>query len=244
MKRLLAGFILLFCTSVQAFEDIPKQIVDVANANVYFIMATGIVTRTARTMTPEGIVTFEHIEMEATQSGTGFIVDVSNRLLVTACHVVNIADNVILLNNDETFILTGKVASCDPDTDIAIIVIDDGHESEKAMDAAIPVSISTIPVKQGKAVATVGYPARVDMTITTGHWTPAIHPTRYNQDIVTANAIGGVSGGPTLAINDGNVEYVGIAIAIYKEDPRAAGTPYIVYVGIGETIAKQVGLVK
>jgi hypothetical protein len=151
-------------------------------------------------------------------------------------------DSVILLNNQETFVLTGKIVSCDTETDIAIIIIDDGYESENAMAAAIPVPVSTKKVKQGTAVVTAGYPSRIDLVITTGHWNPSIYPTEYNTDVVTANAIGGNSGGPTLAINDGKVEYVGITIGLYRRSRGAPGTPYLVFIGTGETIVKQMEL--
>lgn len=141
-------------------------------------------------------------------SGSGVIVDKAG-LIVTNNHVVGDAAIVEVRLSDQTK-FKGTVIGKDPDTDLALIKIEAGHDLP-----AVPFGDSS-KVKVGQWVIAVGNPFGLDRTVTVGVISALgrenVNLSRYEDFIQTDASINpGNSGGPLFNIRG---EVVGINTAI------------------------------
>lgn len=145
---------------------------------------------------------------ESSGSGSGVIVD-KKGYIVTNNHVVGEAAEVEVRLSDKSH-FTGKVVGKDPDTDVAVVKIEAGHELPY-----VTLGDSST-VKVGQWVIAVGNPFGLDRTVTVGVVSAlgreTVNLSRYEDFIQTDASINpGNSGGPLFNING---DVIGINTAI------------------------------
>jgi Do/DeqQ family serine protease len=171
----------------------------------------------------------------APSSGSGFIIDSEGRIL-TNNHVVRDASEItVTLNDRRSF--KAKVVGTDPETDIAVIQIDDGGnlpavplgDSDQLRVGDWAVAIGN-PLGQLRGSVTVGIisaTGRTDLNIYGG--TPA-----YQDFIQTDASINfGNSGGPLCNIRG---EAIGINTAI---NPGGQGIGFAIPINLARHVAEQ-----
>jgi len=198
MRKVLSGFILAVSLMVSGAvsshsADIPHEITEWSETNVWLVK---------------------------TSQGSGSAFFLTPDLAITACHVVdsgqhNLDDELMVfgVNNLTTEVLQFRVEHCNKDTDIAVLTV---HEfSERPKNVAVTRLEMKVP-DQGTAVWGTGYPLGGDLVITQGHLQ---RPVELNIEgrmgyIITANTIMGDSGSPVVRVVDGEVQVVGLRLAI------------------------------
>lgn len=141
-------------------------------------------------------------------SGSGVIFDKTG-FIVTNNHVVGDADEVEVRLSDKTK-FAGKVVGRDPDTDLAVVKIDAGHDLPAAAFG------DSSKIKVGQWAIAVGNPFGLDRTLTVGVISALgrenVNLSRYEDFIQTDASINpGNSGGPLFNIRG---EVIGINTAI------------------------------
>jgi len=167
-------------------HDIPEQVVDWAQQNVWAVAVRG-------------------------GSGSGFWI--TDKTFVTACHVVyrEYAEDGIsaLVQLDSTELIPMKIDTCNVDTDIATMskLFDDTEFFADPTEILYPQDL-----KQGKAVWGPGFPLGKEMVVTTGHLQNQVGQDPFW--IITAPTIFGDSGSPAVTIVNGRVAVIGIRVSI------------------------------
>lgn len=184
---ILAGILALGiggCSSTSDFKshDVPPQIIEFAHDNVW------------------------KIETER-GSGSGFAI--SEDTVITACHVVKNADEVILYNMRDTRLVMVDVKSCDQETDIAVLKWQSGDKLNSDFTGFHPVP------KMGKAVWGAGFGLGSDLLVTQGHMGQAdtMHDGLKGRWYITAPTVMGDSGSPAIALFNGIPKVIGVRVA-------------------------------
>ncbi len=172
--------------------DIPDQIVEWAQTNVYNVGVRG-------------------------GSGTGFFVDYETML--TACHVVvqhakggvYAGEHVFAVQQTDTRLLELEVMSCNKDTDMAVLKM--VHFAGEDAYRVEPTIVSGVLPEQGKAIWGAGHGLGERMFITFGHMQQEVDHSP-GQWLATMNTIMGDSGSPALVMAHGRVMVVGMRLAI------------------------------
>jgi S1-C subfamily serine protease len=164
-------------------------------------------------------------------SGSGFIFS-SDGLIFTNCHVVDMADKIMvsLLNENE---IEATLLGKDPDTDLAILKIySDGYSVSKLGDAS--------QLQIGQFVIAIGNPLGYQHTVTTGVVSALGRTLRSQNGMLVDNVIQsdaalnpGNSGGPLIS-TDGEV--VGVNTAIIQ---GANGLSFSVDINTAKEVASQ-----
>jgi S1-C subfamily serine protease len=136
-------------------------------------------------------------------SGSGFWV--SPTTFVTACHVVDRAEEVYIMNDTIDEIVGMDVESCNKELDIAIL-----HPNWDTNQTVNYTYLNTQAPRVGKAVYAAGYALGRGLLISQGHYAGATP----GGAIVTANTIMGDSGSPVVIWKNGQVRIIGMRVAI------------------------------
>ena len=184
----LAGTLALLssaCAVMEARQDIPDQVVDWAQTNVWKVnLGYG--------------------------AGSGFAYDKDT--VITACHVVRGVPETQLLwltNDRDTRVIFVTVKSCSKATDVAILKVRFGDKLNPSPTMLHPAN------RQGKVVWGAGHPLGNSLIITQGHiQTPDESSKVLEGRFITSATIFGDSGSPVLALYEGQVAVVGIRVAI------------------------------
>ena len=170
-------------------------------------------------------------------SGSGVIIS-EDGYIVTNNHVVDGADQLtVTLSNRKTY--TAKVIGADPSYDLAVIKIDAGN---------LPFMLygNSDETKIGQWVLAIGYPLRLDATVTAGIISAKSRSLGLNKDRTGSNALAvesflqtdaavnmGNSGGPLINTNG---QLIGINSAIASPTGYYSGYSYAIPVNIARKV--------
>lgn len=217
--RLLNAVFLLAAGSLSAFGLLPDEentikVFKGASASVVYV------TNVAITQSP-------YMDEQAIPQGTGsgFVWDRSGRI-VTNFHVVQGGNAFLVTLGDQTQ-LEARLVGTDPTKDIAVLVVEKGHEKLQ------PVRMAKFEALQvGQKTIAIGNPFGLDHTLTTGvisalgREVQGISGITIRDMIQTDAAINpGNSGGPLLD-SDGNL--IGMNTMIYSRSGGSAGIGFAV----------------
>lgn len=132
-------FILAGCVSIPS-QDIPDQVVEWSQSNVWKIMAGGT-------------------------TGSGFWID--NETMLTNCHVIGDEKKVLVQSSDLKLNKKMDVVACNENMDLAMLKYRDSEELDFAPEETI---ISNEIPRVGRMLYGPGYPGGFPLHITTGHW--------------------------------------------------------------------------
>lgn len=159
--------------------------------------------------------------------GSGFIVDLSKGYILTNNHVVEDADEINLkLANGESY--KGKLLGSDPNTDIAVIKIDEKKFNKDGLAALVlgdsdQINVAEFVVALG---APFGLEASISFGVISATGRGSLHITQLGDFIQTDAAINpGNSGGPLMDM-DGKV--IGINTAILSKSGGYNGVGFAV----------------
>jgi serine protease Do len=150
--------------------------------------------------------------------GSGFIVDKAG-YIITNHHVVDKATKILVTLDDKSE-YQAKLIGSDPETDLAVIKIDVGH------DLPVAKMGNSDPVKTGDWVLAIGSPFGFDHTVTAGIISARGRDNvsrngQFQSFLQTDAAINpGNSGGPLVNMAG---EVIGINTAIISENRQSAG---------------------
>lgn len=141
MRTLLIAilFILTGCVSTPS-QDIPPQVVEWSQANVWKIMAGGT-------------------------TGSGFWID--NETMLTNCHVIGDEKKVLVQSSDLKLNKKMNVVACNTNMDLAMLKY---RDSEELNFTPVETVISNEMPRDGRMLYGPGYPGGFPLHITTGHW--------------------------------------------------------------------------
>lgn len=148
--------------------------------------------------------------------GSGVWLD--DTTMVTACHVPGWRKEVwASLNGHPEVNVDLVVEFCDQWKDQAVLSVVEGERRDRA-----PVVFGAIP-HRGERVYIIGYPGDNPITVTTGWFVgkSVRDPTNggvFDDDaqwVMTADAMGGNSGGAVVVIREGEIQLVGILVSGY-----------------------------
>lgn len=162
--------------------------------------------------------------------GSGFIID-QKGLIVTNNHVVENAEKIMVKLSDERE-FSAKVVGRDPQTDIAVIQIENG----KGNFPVAPLGDST-RLQVGEWVVAMGSPFGLDNTLTVGIVSAKgrhIGAGNYDNFIQTDASINpGNSGGPLINLRG---EVVGINTAIFSQSGGNLGIGFAIPISLAKEI--------
>ena len=165
--------------------------------------------------------------------GSGFIIN-EKGFILTNNHVVEDADviKVVLADNRE---FTAKLVGTDPQTDVALIKIEDGENLP-----VLPLGDSNA-LEVGEWVIAIGNPFGLSQTVTVGVVSAtgrsSVGINEYENFIQTDAAINpGNSGGPLL---NGRGEAVGINTALFSRTGGYMGIGFAIPVNMAKSIENQ-----
>ena len=140
-------------------------------------------------------------------SGSGFLIDKANGLIVTNAHVASYSPSLNRVNFKYSDPIKSKQIYIDPEIDLAFLKIDPKDIPKTAIEAKLQCKND---YKQGSGVVAFGHPAGKDFTITRGIISAIRYETDFFEAIQTDAAINrGNSGGPLINISTG--EIIGIS---------------------------------
>ena len=140
-------------------------------------------------------------------SGSGFLIDKANGLIVTNAHVASYSPSLNRVNFKYSAPIKSKQVYIDPEIDLAFLKIDPKDIPKTAIEAKLQCKND---YKQGSGVVAFGHPAGKDFTITRGIISAIRYETDFFEAIQTDAAINrGNSGGPLINISTG--EIIGIS---------------------------------
>ena len=140
-------------------------------------------------------------------SGSGFLIDKVNGLIVTNAHVASYSPSLNRVNFKYSDPIKSKQVYIDPEIDLAFLKIDPKDIPKTAIEAKLQCKND---YKQGSGVVAFGHPAGKDFTITRGIISAIRYETDFFEAIQTDAAINrGNSGGPLINISTG--EIIGIS---------------------------------
>ncbi len=140
-------------------------------------------------------------------SGSGFLIDKANGLIVTNAHVASYSPSLNRVNFKYSDPIKSKQVYIDPEIDLAFLKIDPKDIPKNAIEAKLQCKND---YKQGSGVVAFGHPAGKDFTITRGIISAVRYETDFFEAIQTDAAINrGNSGGPLINISTG--EIIGIS---------------------------------
>jgi serine protease Do len=169
-------------------------------------------------------------QRKATSLGSGFIIDAKNGYVVTNNHVVQDADEITVILQDDTNIKAELVGK-DSKTDVALLKIKTSHPL-----VAVPFGDSDV-MRVGDWVLAIGNPFGLGGSVTAGIISARqrnIDAGPYDDFLQTDASINrGNSGGPMFNLNG---EVIGINTAIFSPSGGSVGIGF----AIPSNLAKQV----
>ncbi len=170
---------------------------------------------------------------KATSLGSGFIIDAKNGYVVTNNHVVQDADEITVILQDDTNI-KAEIVGRDSKTDLALLKIKTQHPlvDVKFGDSDI--------MRVGDWVVAIGNPFGLGGTVTAGIVSARardINAGPYDDFLQTDAAINrGNSGGPMFNMNG---EVIGINTAIFSPSGGSVGIGFAIPSNIAKTVFAQ-----
>ena len=136
-------------------------------------------------------------------SGSGFLIDKANGIIVTNAHVASYSPALNRLNFKYSNSVQSKQVYIDADIDLALLKIDPASIPKEAVEAKLYCKND---YKQGQSVVAFGHPAQKDFTITRGIISAVRFESDFFESIQTDAAINrGNSGGALIDISSGLV---------------------------------------
>ena len=165
--------------------------------------------------------------------GSGFIISKDGEIL-TNNHVVEGADSITVILSDKQQV-KAKLIGADPETDIALLKIDDGNNLP-----VVPLGDSDA-LEVGEWVIAIGNPFGLSQTVTVGVVSAKgrnqVGINDYENFIQTDAAINpGNSGGPLLNIHG---EVIGINSALYTKTGGYMGIGFAIPINMVKTVEAQ-----
>jgi S1-C subfamily serine protease len=136
-------------------------------------------------------------------SGSGFLIDKANGIIVTNAHVSSYSPALNRVNFKYSNPVQSKQVYIDADIDLALLKIDPASIPKEAVEAKLHCKND---YKQGQSVVAFGHPAQKDFTITRGIISAVRFESDFFESIQTDAAINrGNSGGALIDISSGLV---------------------------------------
>ena len=136
-------------------------------------------------------------------SGSGFLIDQANGIIVTNAHVSSYSPALNRVNFKYSNPVQSKQVYIDADIDLALLKIDPASIPKEAVEAKLHCKND---YKQGQSVVAFGHPAQKDFTITRGIISAVRFESDFFESIQTDAAINrGNSGGALIDISSGFV---------------------------------------
>ena len=136
-------------------------------------------------------------------SGSGFLIDKTNGIIVTNAHVASYSPALNRVNFKHSNPVQSKQIYIDTDIDLALIKIDPASIPKDAVEAKLHCKND---YKQGQSVVAFGHPAGKDFTITRGIISAVRFESDFFESIQTDAAINrGNSGGALIDVSTGIV---------------------------------------
>lgn len=161
---------------------------------------------------------------QQTSLGSGVIIDGERGLILTNAHVIQQADSIkVVLQDEREF--EARIIGADPDSDLAVLKID----TREKLPAVAMGSSDDLMI--GETVIAIGNPFGFSHTVTTGVISALNRSVRSEERVlqdfiqIDASINPGNSGGPLLNING---ELIGINTAIYA---KAQGIGFAIPIG-------------
>jgi len=136
-------------------------------------------------------------------SGSGFLIDKANGIIVTNAHVASYSPALNRVNFKHSNPVQSKQIYIDTDIDLALLKIDPASIPKEAVEAKLHCKND---YKQGQSVVAFGHPAGKDFTITRGIISAVRFESDFFESIQTDAAINrGNSGGALIDVSTGIV---------------------------------------
>jgi S1-C subfamily serine protease len=136
-------------------------------------------------------------------SGSGFLIDKTNGIIITNAHVGGYSPALNRINFKYSDPVQTKQVYIDPDLDLELLQIDPKLIPKNAIEAKLQCKND---YKPGQGVVAFGHPASKDFTITRGIISAIRYETEFFEAIQTDASINrGNSGGPLIDISTGEV---------------------------------------
>jgi serine protease Do len=136
-------------------------------------------------------------------SGSGFLIDKTNGIIITNAHVGGYSPALNRINFKYSDPVQTKQVYIDPDIDLELLQIDPKLIPKNAIEAKLQCKND---YKPGQGVVAFGHPANKDFTITRGIISAIRYETEFFESIQTDASINrGNSGGPLIDISTGEV---------------------------------------
>jgi S1-C subfamily serine protease len=136
-------------------------------------------------------------------SGSGFLIDKTNGIIITNAHVGGYSPALNRINFKYSDPVQTKQVYIDPDIDLELLQIDPKLIPKNAIEAKLQCKND---YKPGQGVVAFGHPASKDFTITRGIISAIRYETEFFEAIQTDASINrGNSGGPLIDISTGEV---------------------------------------
>jgi serine protease Do len=136
-------------------------------------------------------------------SGSGFLIDKANGIIVTNAHVASYSPALNRVNFKHSNPVQSKQIYIDIDIDLALLKIDPASIPKEAVEAKLHCKND---YKQGQSVVAFGHPAGKDFTITRGIISAVRFESDFFESIQTDAAINrGNSGGALIDVSTGIV---------------------------------------
>jgi len=136
-------------------------------------------------------------------SGSGFLIDKKNGIIITNAHVGSYSPALNRINFKYSDPVQTKQVYIDPDIDLELLQIDPQLIPKNAIEAKLQCKND---YKPGQSVVAFGHPAGKDFTITRGIISAIRYETDFFEAIQTDAAINrGNSGGPLIDVSTGEV---------------------------------------
>ncbi|NYZ15392.1 DegQ family serine endoprotease [Azospirillum sp. RWY-5-1] len=172
-------------------------------------------------------------QRRATSLGSGFIIDAKEGYVVTNNHVIQDADEITVILQDDTNI-KAELIGRDPKTDLALLKIKTSHPL-----SAVPFGDSDA-MRVGDWVVAIGNPFGLGGTVTAGIISARqrdINAGPYDDFIQTDASINrGNSGGPMFNLNG---EVIGINTAIFSPSGGSVGIGFAIPSNLAKTVVAQ-----
>jgi S1-C subfamily serine protease len=136
-------------------------------------------------------------------SGSGFLIDKKNGIIITNAHVGSYSPALNRINFKYSDPVQTKQVYIDPDIDLELLQMDPQLIPKNAIEAKLQCKND---YKPGQSVVAFGHPAGKDFTITRGIISAIRYETDFFEAIQTDAAINrGNSGGPLIDVSTGEV---------------------------------------